>query len=217
MIQMMTLLEYVKYIDYNYIKGYEYEQYVLGILHKFYDIDEAYLWKNVPYHLFLESSIIIDDDNMNIKDRYKTNDQNMRFKTLLDTGIDIIAKLKNNDILLIQCKCYQHRCISQKNLGGFYRILLDTLMYNKVNKKKNNIIGLIAHNNYLSDIITSSYCYKKGIVKDIYIPFENDPNSQTIIQNKLKRYKDVVFIINSIFMIMNMLILSIYYKKLIQN
>jgi hypothetical protein len=217
MIQMMTLLEYVKYIDYNYIKGYEYEQYVLGKLHKFYDIDEAYLWKNVPYHLFLESSIIIDDDNMNIKDRYKTNDQNMRFKTLLDTGIDIIAKLKNNDILLIQCKCYQHRCISQKNLGGFYRILLDTLMYNKVNKKKNNIIGLIAHNNYLSDIITSSYCYKKGIVKDIYIPFENDPNSQTIIQNKLKRYKDVVFVINSIFMIMNMLILAIYYKKLIQN
>lgn len=213
----MTLLEYVKYIDYNYIKGYEYEQYVLGKLHKFYDIEEAYLWKNVPYHLFLESSIIVDDDNMNIKDRYKTNDQNMRFKTLLDTGIDIIAKLKNNDILLIQCKCYQHRCISQKNLGGFYRILLDTLMYNKVNKKKNHIIGLIAHNNYLSDIITSSYCYKKGIVKDIYIPFENDPNAQNIIQNKLKRYKDVVFVINSIFMIMNMLILAIYYKKLIQN
>ena len=214
---MMTLLEYVKYIDYNYIKGYEYEQYVLGKLHKFYDIDEAYLWKNVPYHLFLESSIIIDDDNMNIKERYKTNDQNMRFKTLLDTGIDIIAKLKNNDILLIQCKCYQHRCISQKNLGGFYRILLDTLMYNKINKKKNNIIGLIAHNNYLSDIITSSYCYKKGIVKDIYIPFENDPHNQTIIQNKLKRYKDVVFVINSIFMIMNMLILIVYYKKLVQS
>lgn len=211
----MTLLEYVKYIDYNYIKGYEYEQYVLAKLHKFYDIDEIYLWKNVPYHLLLESSIIIDDDNLNIKSKYKTNDQNMRFNVLLDTGIDIIAKLKNNDILLIQCKCYQHRCISQKNLGGFYRILLDTLMYNKINKKKGNIIGLIAHNNYLSDIITSSYCYKKGIVKDIYIPFENDPSSQTMIQNKLKRYKDIVFVINTIFMIFNMLILIIYYNKLV--
>lgn len=206
---IMTVLEYIKYIDYNYIKGYEYEQYVLGILHKFYDIDEIYLWKNVPLRLFLESSIVIDDDNMKIKERYMTSTKNMRFKVLLDTGIDIVAKLKNGDILLIQCKCYHQRCISQKNLGGFYRILLDTLMYNKINKKKCNIIGLIAHSNYLSDIITSSYCYKKGIVKDIYIPFDCDPNTPNIIQNKLKRYKDIVFIINVIFMIINLLCLVI--------
>jgi len=208
----MTVLEYIKYIDYNYIRGYEYEQYVLGILHKFYDIEEIYLWKNVPYHLFLESSIIIDDDNMKIKERYaECSHKNMRFKVLMDTGIDLVAKLKNGDILLIQCKCYQHRCISQKNLGGFYRILLDTLMYNKNNKKKHNVIGLIAHSNYLSDIITSSYCYKKGIIKEIYIPFESDPNTQSMIQNKLKRYKDVVFIINCVLMCLNMIcIVSLY-------
>lgn len=205
----MTLLEYIKYIDYNYIKGYEYEQYVLGILHKFYDIEEIYLWKNVPLRLFLESSIVIDDDTMKIKERYMTSTKNMRFKVLLDTGIDLVAKLKNGDILLIQCKCYQHRCISQKNLGGFYRILLDTLMYNKINKKKCNVIGLIAHSNYLSDIITSSYCYKKGIVKDIYIPFDCDPNGRIIIQNKLKRYKDIVFVINVLFMIVNLLCLVV--------
>jgi hypothetical protein len=205
----MTLLEYIKYIDYNYIKGYEYEQYVLGMLHKFYDIKEAYLWKNVPYHLFVESSLIIDDDIMNIKDRYMIGEKNMRFKVLLDTGIDIIAKLTNNDILLVQCKCYQHRCISQKHLGGFYRILLDSIMYNKNNNKKTNIIGVIAHCNYLSDIITSSYCYKKGIVRDIYLPFESDPNTQTMIQNKLKRYKDIVFIINTILMSINILCIII--------
>jgi len=101
----MTLLEYIKYIDYNYIKGYQYEQYVLAVLHKFYDIEEIYLWKNVPYQLLVESSIIIDDDNMNVKDRYITTAKNMRFKVLLDTGIDLVAKLKNNDILLVQCKC----------------------------------------------------------------------------------------------------------------
>ncbi len=205
----MTLLEYIKYIDYNYIKGYEYEQYVLGILHKFYDIEEIYLWKNVPLRLFLESSIIVDDDNMKIKERYMTNNKHMRFKVLLDTGIDIVAKLKNNDILLIQCKCYQHRCISQKNLGGFYRILLDTLMYNKINKKKTKVIGVIAHSNYLSDIITSSYCYKKGIIEDVYIPFDCDPNGPIIIQNKLKRYKDIVFFINCILMIFNVICLII--------
>lgn len=200
----MTVLEYIKFIDYNYIRGYEYEQYVLGMLHKFYDIEEIYLWKNVPYHLLLQSSIIVDDD-VRIKDRYMTGAKNLRFKVLMDTGIDIVARLKNNDILLIQCKCYQHRCISQKNLGGFYRILLDALLYNKNHNKKNNIIGLIAHSNYLSDIITSSYSYKTGIVKEIYIPFEVDPNAQTVIQNKLKRYKDVVFMINCIIMCINLL------------
>lgn len=200
----MTLLDYIKYIDYNYIKGYEYEQFVLGVLHKFYDIEEAYLWKNVPYRLFVESSLIIDDDCMNIKDRYKTYEKNMRFKVLLDTGIDIVGKLKNGDILLVQCKCYQHRCISQKHLGGFYRILLDTIMYNKTNKKKpSNVIGLIAHSNYLSDIITSSYCYKKGIIREVYIPFDCDTNPQTFIKNKLKRYKDIVFVINTIMMVIN--------------
>ena len=207
----MTVLEYIKFIDYNYIRGYEYEQYVLGMLHKFYDIEEIYLWKNVPYHLLLESSIIVDDD-LQVKERYITNNKNLRFNVLMDTGIDIIAKLKNNDILLIQCKCYQHRCISQKNLGGFYRILLDALMYNKNHNKKNNIIGLIAHNNYLSDIITSSYSYKKGIVKELYIPFETDPNSQTLVQNKLKRYKDIVFFINSIIMIINITCIYLLYS-----
>lgn len=193
---MMTVLEYIKYIDYNYVRGYAYEQYCLMNLHKFYDIEEIYLWKNVPYQLFVEASIIIEYE--------KGKDNRMtRFKFLMDTGIDLVAKLKNNDILLVQCKCYQHRCISQKNLGGFYRILLDTLMYNKITKKKTNVIGLIAHSNCLSDIITSSYCYKQGIVQDVYIPFESDPNEKTFIQNKLKRYKDIVFIINSVLMFIN--------------
>ena len=199
----MTILEYIKYIDYNYIKGYQYEEYVCGMLHKFYDIEEVYLWKNVPYHLFVDASIIADH-NMR-----KYDNSNMRFKFLIDTGIDIVARLKNNDILLVQCKCYQHRCISQKNLGGFYRILLDTLMYNKTHNKKRKIIGVIAHCNYVSDIITSSYCYKSGIVQEVYIPFESDPNAQSVIQNKLKRYKDIVFIINTIMLIINIVLIII--------
>lgn len=210
----MTLLEYIKYIDYNYIKGFEYEQYVLGMLRKFYDIEEIYLWKNVPYRLFLEASIIIDDDNMKINHKYIKNNKNMRFKVLLDTGIDIVGKLKNKDILLVQCKCYQNRCISQKNLGGFYRILLDTIMYNKNNKKKFNIIGLIAHSNYVSDIITSSYSYKKGIVREVYIPFESEQYQQyqqVYIQNKLKKYKDIIFIINALLIFLNSICLTIIY------
>jgi hypothetical protein len=169
-------------------------------LHKFYDIHEIYLWKNVPYKLFVEASIITD---------YKRENDSAvtRFKFLMDTGIDLVAKLHNGDILLVQCKCYQNRCISQKNLGGFYRMLLDTLVYNKVNKKHVKVIGVIAHSNVLSDIITSSYSYKHGIVQDVYIPFE------TYMQNeipKLKKYKDIVFIINCILMILNIICMSMF-------
>ena len=189
----MTLLEYIKYVDYNYVKGYEYEKYVLQVLHKFYDVKEIYLWKNVPYELLVEASILIDSNGPG------------RLKFLLDTGIDVVARMHNNDIMLIQCKCYQHRCISQKNLGGFYRILLDAIMYNNVHKKKTKVIGLIAHSNVLSDIITSSYCYKLGIVRDIFIPYQCNNNPHTFVQNKLKRYKDIVFIINSVMMMINIL------------
>ena len=211
----MPLFDYIKYVDYNYLRGYEYEQYVLGMLHKFYDIKEIYLWKNVPYELFLESSIIVDDDNMKIKSRYMTSQKSMRFKVLMDTGIDLVAKLKNNDILLVQCKCYQHRCISQKNLGVFYRIILDALMYNKMNKRNINIIGVIAHNNYLSDIITSSYCYKKGFVREVYIPFENESGNHYVVQNKLKRYKDIVFVINCLLMIINFMCIVTVHTKFV--
>jgi hypothetical protein len=189
----MTLLEYIKFVDYNCVRGYLYEEYVLVNLHKFYDIQEIYLWKNVPYRLFVEASIITDYKRE--KDSAAT-----RFKFLMDTGIDLVAKLQNGDILLIQCKCYQNRCISQKNLGGFYRILLDTLMYNKANNKHVKVIGVIAHSNVLSDIITSSYSYTHGIVQDVYIPFEADMQNET---PKLKKYKDIVFIINCILMILN--------------
>jgi len=201
---IMSLYDYIKFIDYNYIRGYEYEQYVLGMLHKFYDIEEIYLWKNVPYYLLLEASIIFEDDSR-VKYKFSRNDKSMRLKVLLDTGIDIIAKLKNKDILLVQCKCYQNRCISQKTLGGFYRILLDALMYNKNNKKKSNIYGIIVHNNYLSDIITASYSYKKNIVRDLYIPFEGDSCNFIDVQGKLKKYKDIAFSINLIFLAINII------------
>ena len=196
----MTVLEYIKYVDYNYIKGYEYEQYVLGVLHKFYDIKEIYLWKNVPFQLLIEASVVFD----------KVPKQHERLNFLLDTGIDLIAKLKNNDILLIQCKCYHNRCISQKNLGGFYRILLDAIMYNRFHKKNTNVIGLIAHSNYLSDIITSSFCYKRGIVRDIYIPFDSEINTHSFVPNKLKRYKDIIFFINTFIMLVNIFCFSFY-------
>jgi hypothetical protein len=209
----MTLLEYVKYIDYNFCKGLEYERFVLEQLWKYYDIKEAYLWKYVPYSLLVESHIIIQDDNYNIKNKYKQK-RHRNYNVLIDTGIDIICKLNNNNIILVQCKAYSNSVVSQKHLSGFYRTVMDSIMFNKNNHKKYSITGLIAHTTSISDIITNSYCYNKQIIKDIYIPFEYDDNKISSV-NKLKKYKDITLFINVLFFLSNLLMfVSNYYRNI---
>lgn len=204
----MTLLETIKYIDYNLCKGLLYEKFVLEQLNKYYDIKEAYLWKNIPYKLLIEANIIIEDDNYTVKQRYKMKHRN--YNVLLDTGIDIICKLNNGNIILIQCKAYKNGVVSQRNLAGFYRTLLDSIIFNKNHNRKYSITGLIVHTTSVSDIITSSYCYNQQIIRDLYIPFEED-EQQITTTNKLKGYKDLTLYINIIFFLINILILL--YKK----
>jgi len=209
----MTLLEYVKYIDYNFCKGLDYERFVLDQLWKYYDIKEAYLWKYVPYSLLVESHIIVQDDNYTIKSKYKKKRQR-NYNVLIDTGIDIICKLNNGNIILVQCKAYNNSVVSQKHLAGFYRTVMDSIMFNKINNKKYTITGLIAHTTSISDIITSSYCYKKQIIRDIHIPFEYEDNKiSSASVNKLKKYKDITLLINVIFFLANMIVFILNYKK----
>ena len=108
-------IQHIKYLDYNCIKGFQYEKYVVKKLKDYYDIVEIYLWKDVPDYLLIESGIILNNDLINIKEKYKTNKYYRNYNVLLDTGIDIICKLKNNNIILIQCKAY-NSIISQKHL-----------------------------------------------------------------------------------------------------
>ena len=209
----MTLLEYVKYIDYNFCKGLDYERFVLDQLWKYYDIKEAYLWKYVPYSLLVESHIIIQDDNYTIKSKYKKKRQR-NYNVLIDTGIDIICKLNNGNIILVQCKAYNNSVVSQKHLAGFYRTVMDSIMFNKINNKKYTITGLIAHTTSISDIITTSYCYNKEIIRDIYIPFEYDENKVSSVSvNKLKKYKDITLFINILFFLSNIIVFIMNYKK----
>ena len=204
----MTLLESIKMIDYNYCKGMLYEKFVLKQLYKYYDIDKAFLWKHVPYNLLVEANIIVKDDNYTVKQRYKMHNRN--YNVLLDTGIDIICKLNNGNIILVQCKAYSNSVVSQKHLSGFYRTLLDSIIFNKNHNRKYSITGLIVHTTSISDIITSSYCYNQKIIRDLYIPFEED-EQQTTSTNKLKGYKDLTLYINIIFFLINIVILL--YKK----
>jgi hypothetical protein len=200
-------IKHIKYLDYNCIKGFQYEKYVLKKLRDYYNIKEIYLWKNIPDELLIETGIILNSDLINIKEKYKTNKYFRNYNVLLDTGIDIIFKLYNNDIYLVQCKAY-NSIISQKHLSGFFRTLLDCYVIN--NNK--NIYGLIVHTNEISQLIKDSYCYKKNIVNDLYIPFNTNNN-----KNKLIKYKKIslIFMINFNFIIFYLLyILHIYITKL---
>lgn len=201
-------IQHIKYLDYNCIKGFQYEKFVLKKLKEYYDILEIYLWKDVPDYLLIETGIILNNDLINIKDKYRTNKYYRNYNVLLDTGIDIICKLKNNDILLVQCKAY-NSIISQKHLSGFFRTLLDCYI---INKNKDNIKGLIVHTSEVSDLIKESYCYKENIISDLYIPF-NLKNTK----NKLLKYKKIslIFMINFNCIILYLLyILNIYVNKL---
>jgi hypothetical protein len=201
-------IQHIKYLDYNCIKGFQYEKYVLKKLKEYYDILEIYLWKDVPDYLLIETGIILNNDLINIKDKYKTNKYYRNYNVLLDTGIDIICKLKNSDILLVQCKAY-NSIISQKHLSGFFRTLLDCYI---INRNNNNIKGLIVHTSEVSDLIKESYCYKEHIISDLFIPF-NLKNTK----NKLLKYKKIslIFMINFNCIILYLLyILNIYVNKL---
>lgn len=184
-------IQHIKYLDYNCIKGFQYEKYVVKKLKDYYDIVEIYLWKDVPDYLLIESGIILNNDLINIKEKYKTNKYYRNYNVLLDTGIDIICKLKNNNIILIQCKAY-NSIISQKHLSGFFRTLLDCYIINK-NNKNINIKGLIVHTSELSELIKESYCYKENIISELYIEYNFKKNT-----NKLIKYKKIslIFMIN---------------------
>jgi len=201
-------IQHIKFLDYNCIKGFQYERYVLNKLNDFYNIKEAYLWKNVPDNLLIESGIILNNDLETIKNKYKTNKNYRNYNVLLDTGIDIICKLTNNNIILIQCKAY-NSIISQKHLSGFFRTLLDCYVIN--NNNNNRVRGLIVHTSSLSDLIKESYCYKEKIISELYIPYNIRTN-----KNKLIKYKKIslIFIINFNCIILYILyIINIYINK----
>ena len=52
---------------------------------EFFNIKEIYLWKDVPDYLLIESGIILSNDLVNIKDKYKTNKYYRNYNVLLDT------------------------------------------------------------------------------------------------------------------------------------
>ena len=91
-------IQHIKYIDYNCIKGFDYEKYVLLKLKDYYDIKEIYLWKDIPEELLIESGIILNNDLQTIKQKYNTN-KSWRLSRILDKNRQRIAISKEHEDL----------------------------------------------------------------------------------------------------------------------
>lgn len=198
------------YINFNCVKGYEYELYVKNKLRDYYDIDEIYMWEEVPDDLLIISGIITSDDLDIVRRKYRRNKYKRNSNILLDTGIDIVFTTKDNRIYLVQCKAY-NSIISQKHLSGFFRILLDTYI---IHKNKDIIRGLIVHTSEISDIIKESYCYKENIIRELYLPFHLATSRTERTKIILSKKINIIYMLNINCIILYILyIFNIYLNK----
>jgi hypothetical protein len=198
------------YINFNCVKGYEYELYVKNKLRDYYDIAEIYMWEEVPDDLLIISGIITSDDLDIVRRKYRRNKYKRNSNILLDTGIDIVFTTKDNRIYLVQCKAY-NSIISQKHLSGFFRILLDTYI---IHKNKDIIRGLIVHTSEISDIIKESYCYKENIIRELYLPFHLATSRTERTKIILSKKINIIYMLNINCIILYILyIFNIYLNK----
>jgi hypothetical protein len=198
------------YINFNCVKGHEYELYVKNKLRDYYDIAEIYMWEEVPDDLLIISGIITSDDLDIVRRKYRRNKYKRNSNILLDTGIDIVFTTKDNRIYLVQCKAY-NSIISQKHLSGFFRILLDTYI---IHKNKDIIRGLIVHTSEISDIIKESYCYKENIIRELYLPFHLSASRTARTKIILSKKINIIYMLNINCIILYILyIFNIYLNK----
>ena len=198
------------YINFNCVKGHEYELYVKNKLRDYYDIAEIYMWEEVPDDLLIISGIITSDDLDIVRRKYRRNKYKRNSNILLDTGIDIVFTTKDNRIYLVQCKAY-NSIISQKHLSGFFRILLDTYI---IHKNKDIIRGLIVHTSEISDIIKESYCYKENIIRELYLPFHLATSRTERTKIILSKKINIIYMLNINCIILYILyIFNIYLNK----
>jgi hypothetical protein len=198
------------YINFNCVKGHEYELYVKKKLMDYYDIAEIYMWEEVPDDLLIISGIITSDDLDIVRRKYRRNKYKRNSNILLDTGIDIVFTTTDNHIYLVQCKAY-NSIISQKHLSGFFRILLDTYI---IHKNKDIIRGLIVHTSEISEIIKESYCYKENIIRELYLPFHLSTSRTARTKIILSKKINIIYMLNINCIILYILyIFNIYLNK----
>ena len=94
-------------------KGYKYEVFVknhiINNLNK-----EAYLWKDIPEKILIDSKLIHSHNENRLKRKEKLNNN-----PLIDVGIDILQKDENN-YTFVQCKNGYGTGLRIEDLAGFY-------------------------------------------------------------------------------------------------
>jgi superfamily II DNA or RNA helicase len=103
----------------NKIKGDEYEVFVknhiINNLNK-----EAYLWKDIPEKILIDSGLIHSQNENRLKRKEKLIDNN----PLIDVGFDLL-QINENNYTGVQCKNGYKSGLIIKDLGGFYMMMLN--------------------------------------------------------------------------------------------
>ena len=121
-------------------KGYKYEvfvkNYIINNLNK-----EAYLWKDIPEKILIDSGLIHSQNENRLKRKEKLIDNN----PLIDVGIDILQKDEDN-FTFVQCKNGYKSGLIIEDLAGFYM-----QMFNHI-----NVNGSVYYTSKLSRNITEN-------------------------------------------------------------
>ena len=128
----------------NIIKGTIYEHEICEYLNK--NIGIAWVWRNIPEDVLLESGLIHNQNEHRIKKLRNKDDPESYANTLIEIGIDILLKV-DNKYNLVQCKCGYKNGLTIGNLGGFSYMLL-----NHPDKD-----GIVYYTDKLSDNLTSNH------------------------------------------------------------
>ena len=120
-------------------KGYKYEVFVknhiINNLNK-----EAYLWKDIPEKILIDSKLIHSHNENRLKRKEKLNNN-----PLIDVGIDILQKDEDN-FTFVQCKNGYKSGLIIEDLAGFYM-----QMFNHI-----NVNGHVYYTSKLSRNITEN-------------------------------------------------------------
>jgi superfamily II DNA or RNA helicase len=141
-------------------KGYKYEVFVknhiINNLNK-----EAYLWKDIPEKILIDSKLIHSHNENRLKRKEKLNNN-----PLIDVGIDILQKDEDN-FTFVQCKNGYKSGLIIEDLAGFYM-----QMFNHTNVNGNVYYTSKLSRNITENAINNRIQYIKLLMNEIEIKEE---------------------------------------------
>ena len=152
-------------------KGYKYEvfvkNYIINNLNK-----EAYLWKDIPEKILIDSGLIHSQNENRLKRKEKLIDNN----PLIDVGIDILQKDEDN-FTFVQCKNGYKSGLIIEDLAGFYMQMSNHI----------NVNGHVYYTSKLSRNITEN-AINNRIQYIKLLMNETETKEETKVKTEIKPY-----------------------------